>query len=57
MKLSKLAPFPLNTSDFTTAWRGGTTSMHTNIVRWTLGSYHPVQLKFVSDAVISKCWV
>lgn len=59
MKLSKLAPFPLNTSDYATAWRGGTTSMRTDVVRWTLGSLPSwtMELKFASDTTISMCWV
>lgn len=58
-KLNKLPCFPLNTSDYATACMGGTTSKHTETVSWTLGSLPSctVDLKFASDAIISKCWV
>lgn len=57
VKLSKLAPFPLNMSDYATAWMGGTTSMHTEIISWTLGSLPSctMELKFASDAINNKC--
>lgn len=59
MKLSKHAPFPLNTFDFTAVWKGGTISIHTDTVRWILGNIPSctTEMKFALDTIISKCWI